>query len=129
MSSGDADFPPSEKLAQAPDHGDEEGTVEGTAGGPTPRRGVSPPLPPGFASLAAVPPLSLLAALSALTWVSVNRLVLPLLVSNKVTPPTVLLLIAPFALNLAACAGIVALTTGALALVRNPSLAMPGRRF
>lgn len=127
MSSGDADFPPSEKLDASPSmrvgHGPDEAYGAGDDG---PR---TPPLNPVFAALAHMPPLSLLAALSALVWVSVNRLVLPLLVSNKVTPPTILLLIAPFALNLAACAGIVALTSGALALVRNPQLAVPARRL
>jgi hypothetical protein len=51
------------------------------------------------------------------------------LVSNKVTPPTILLLVAPFALNLAACSGIIALTSGTLALVRDQALALPGRRL
>jgi hypothetical protein len=75
-----------------------------------------------------MPPLSLLAALSALTWVSIRLLILPILVSNKVSPPSVLVLMAPFALNLSACSGMVALTFGALGLVRNKHLAMPARR-
>lgn len=132
MSSGDADFPPSEKLAEAPDNGDADGATAGKNGspGPAPQDGsTSPPMSSAFAGLASVPPLSLLAALSALTWVSVHRLVLPLLVSKKVTPPTLLLLIAPFALNLAACAGIIALSAGALALVRSQQLALPARRL
>ena len=118
MASGGADLSETEELPNQPPEPPEAPVdrpvmAMGTARGP-------------FSSM---PPLSLLAALSALTWVSVHRLVLPLMASRKVVPPTLLLLMAPFALNVTAVAGIVSLSFCAVELVRSRELTFPGRRI
>lgn len=96
---------------------------------PAPSREVGDERPDRFAALAHMPPLSLLAALAALVWVSTHRLILPLLMSNKVAPPGFLLLAAPFALNLAACSGMLALSFAGYELVRTKELTFAGRRL
>jgi hypothetical protein len=118
MASGDADLSHPEELPVLPPQPSEAPADQPSTAG-------VPPLGP----FADVPPLSLLAALAALTWVSVHRLVLPLLASRKVMAPTVLVLMAPFALNVTAVAGIVALSYCAFDLVRSRELTFPGRRI
>jgi hypothetical protein len=124
MSSGDADFPDPEELSGA----SPPPTVQSP--GEEPKvPGDAQPSADAFASFTYMPPLSLLAAISAVTWVTLHRLLLPLIASRKLTPPTVLLLVAPFALNLAACASIVALALGAFDFVRSKALPFPARRL
>jgi hypothetical protein len=79
-------------------------------------------------TLATVPPLAQLAAGAALCHVILQRLLLPLLVSQGRALPMILRLAAPYALNLAACAGLVALSVGALDMVRARALTYLGRR-
>lgn len=120
MSSGDADLPPPDKLSSASSDGsDADGASEDARPSPAPGR---------FDLFAHMPPLSLLAALAALVWVSTHRLLLPLLMSKKIAPPAFLLLAAPFALNLAACSGLFALTFAGSELVRARDLTFLGRR-
>ena len=83
----------------------------------------------GDGSLASVPALSLLAAGSAVANALVYRLVLPLMVSQKLVLPAVLLWCAPFSLNLTAAAGMVALTTSVIDLTRTRSLSDTSRRL
>src|SRR5262245_26341249 len=85
--------------------------------------------PAGGGSLASVPALSLLAAGSAVVNALVYRLVLPLMVSQKLVLPAVLLWCAPFSLNLTAAAGMVALTTSVIDLTRTRSLSDTSRRL
>jgi hypothetical protein len=86
-------------------------------------------LSPEANALAGVPALALLAAGAAVVHVLVYRLVLPLMVSHKLPLPTLLLWCAPFSLNLAAIAGLVALTGGVSDFVRARSLADASRRL
>lgn len=79
--------------------------------------------------LARVPPLAHLAAGSAVLHVLIHRLLLPLLASEKLAPPMLLRLAAPFSLNLAACAGVGALLLSTIELVRARNLTYLGRRF
>lgn len=120
MSSGDADFPQSDELAGRADKPRADSSTEEPASAP--REGA-------FAALATMPPLSLLAALAALTWVLIHRLILPLLGIYHIAPPGLLLLIAPFALNLAACAGVLAAGWASLDLLRTVRLSFFGRRM
>jgi hypothetical protein len=79
--------------------------------------------------LISAPALAGLAAGAAVTHALLYRLVLPLLASKKLPLPTVLLWCAPFALNLAATAGLVAVTAGMADLVRARELADLSRRM
>lgn len=76
-----------------------------------------------------VPALASLAAGAALLHVVLYRLVLPLLISQKAALPTVLLWCAPFSLNLAATAGIVALISAVIDIVKAKALADSSRRL
>jgi hypothetical protein len=76
-----------------------------------------------------VPPLTYLAAAAAIGHVALYRLLLPLCASKGVGLPTLLTLAAPFTLNLAACAGIIALFVGTLEIVRAKELTNLGRRL
>lgn len=79
-------------------------------------------------TLASVPPLAQLAAGAALCHVILQRLLLPLLASQGLALPMLLRLAAPYALNLAACAGLIALSVGASDVVRAHALTYLGRR-
>jgi len=76
-----------------------------------------------------MPALALLATGAAVVNALVYRLVLPLLVSQKVTLPAVLLWCAPFSLNLTAAAGLVALGVSVVDLTRARWLADMSRRL
>ncbi len=89
----------------------------------------SPSTPAGRGNLAAIPALSLLAAGAAVTHVVLYRLILPLMASQKLAMPTVLLWCAPFSLNLTAAAGIVAFGTSVFDLTRTRSLGDASRRL
>ena len=78
--------------------------------------------------LSSVPPLAMLAAGAALCHAVLFRLLLPLLVGQGLGLPTLLALAAPYSLNLAACAGVVALGLGTLDIVRAHDLTYLGRR-
>ena len=83
---------------------------------------------PRWPELSRVPPLALLAAAASLSHAVLFRLLLPLFVGQGHGLPTVLALAAPYSLNLAACAGIVALALGALDIVLARDLTYLGRR-
>jgi hypothetical protein len=128
MPSGDADFPDPEELSDPPPPSSAEPkNAMPPAIGEVERAAEPSDNAPG--AFAVMPPLSLLAAVAAVTWVTLHRLLLPLIASRKLTPPTLLLLIAPFALNVAACASIVALTLGTIDFVRAKDLPFPARRL
>jgi hypothetical protein len=80
-------------------------------------------------ALARVPPLTYLAAFAAIAHVALYRLLLPLLASKGLALPMLLKLAAPFTLNLAACAGMVALLAATLDIVRTPELTYAGRKL
>ncbi len=82
-----------------------------------------------MSAFAPVPALSLLAAGAAVLHVLVYQLILPLLVSQKAALPTLLLWCAPFSLNLAAAAGLVALTSCVIDIVKTKGLADSSRRL
>lgn len=84
---------------------------------------------PRWPRLAVIPPLAQLAALAALCHVVLQHVLFPLLSSRGLALPTILRFAAPYALNLAACAGLIALTAGALDLARARDLTYAGRRF
>jgi hypothetical protein len=78
--------------------------------------------------LSRVPPLAMLAAAAALVHTVLFRFLMPLFAGRGISLPTALALAAPFSLNLAAVAGLVALTVGALDIVRARDLTYLGRR-
>ena len=94
-----------------------------------PPRSPSPTSVARWPRLSRVPPLALLAAGASLCHVVLFRLLLPLLASQGLTLPTVLQLGAPYALNLAACAGMISLTTGTLDFVLARDLTYLSRRI
>jgi hypothetical protein len=108
MSRGDADSSHADPLAT----GRPSGTVIGSQD-----------------ALASVPALALLATAAAVVHALVYRLVLPLMVTQKLDLPVVLLGFAPFSLNLVASAGLIALSAGAIDLVRARSIADTPRRL
>jgi hypothetical protein len=134
MSSGDADFPDPEELSSPPPPSPAASprALESAALNAEP-----PAAPPeatdpngsAFETFRVMPPLSLLAAFAAVTWITLHRLLLPLIASRKLTPPTLLLLIAPLALNVAACASLVALALGTIDFVRARELPFSARRL
>lgn len=75
-----------------------------------------------------MPPLAYLAAAAAICHVTLYRMLLPLLASRGLPLPALLRLAAPFSLNLAACAGMVALLVGTLEIVLTKGLTYVGRR-
>ncbi len=75
-----------------------------------------------------LPPMSALAAAAAVAHLSIARVLLPVLASQKRPLPTPLLVAAPFALNLAACAGMVGFAVSSYTLVRGPALGSMSRR-
>lgn len=75
-----------------------------------------------------MPPLAMLAAAAALVHTILFRFLLPLLMGRGMALPTPLALAAPYSLNLSAIAGMVALTVGALDIVRARDLTYLGRR-
>jgi hypothetical protein len=77
----------------------------------------------------AMPPLALLSASAGVSHLMVHRVVLPLLLTHKYTPPAVLLLLSPFLLNLAAAAGLLALISSSVEFVRARDWADGGRRL
>lgn len=79
--------------------------------------------------LSQVPPLALLATFAALCHVVFFRLLLPLLASRGLALPSLLRLAAPYALNLSACAGMVALSVGVLDVVLTRDLTYFARRI
>jgi len=100
MSRGDAD----------PSHPDAS-----ASGSPDGASGAGPAVVDGSGgNLASVPALALLAAGAAVVNALVYRLVLPLMLSQKLALPAVLLWCAPFSLNLTASAGLIALGSGVL---------------
>jgi hypothetical protein len=101
MARGDADSAPVDLLA---------GPIE---------PGVTP-LDAARRALGEVPPLAVLAALAALVHLVVQKLLLPLMAVHKITLPTLLVLVAPFSLNLSVLAALVALGSGMVELVRAP---------
>jgi hypothetical protein len=134
MSSGDADFPDSEELPSSPHPSPAapQRTLESAAKEPdaqSPPPDASGPSGSAFETFRVMPPLSLLAAVAAVTWVTLHRLLLPLIASRKLTPPTLLLLIAPLALNVAACASLIALAIGTIDFVRAKELPFSARRL
>lgn len=135
MSSGDADLPPPDKLSGAAQGSVRSDQARGPEDAGENRADAGDEHPDAradfgrFGGFSHMPPLSLLAAFAALLWVSTHRLVLPLMMSNKVAPPAFLLLAAPFALNLAACSGLFALSFAGYELVRAKGLTFPGRRM
>ncbi|MDB4989746.1 MAG: hypothetical protein JWN04_4924, partial [Myxococcaceae bacterium] len=104
MSIGDVDSdPPENELADA---------------SAQPPSGLELALVPRWPELSRLPPLALLAAGASLCHAVLFRLLLPLLVGQGRGLPTLLALAAPYSLNLAACAGLIALTVGTLEIVR-----------
>jgi hypothetical protein len=88
------------------------------------------PVPPThWPELSRVPPLAFLASAAALVHTVLFRSLLPLLAGRGVTMPTLLALAAPYSLNLAACAGMVALAASSLEIVRARELTYLGRRI
>ncbi len=77
----------------------------------------------------ALPPLSALAACAAIAHLAIYRVILPLMASQKRPLPTLLLVSAPFALNLAACAGLVAFGTSTFDFVRTSEFSHTSRRI
>ncbi|MFT3923377.1 MAG: hypothetical protein QM778_12655 [Myxococcales bacterium] len=73
--------------------------------------------------------MALLAAGAAVANALVYRLILPLLVSQKLVLPPLLLWLAPFSLNLTAAAGLVSLSVSVIDLTRARSLADTSRRL
>src|SRR5690349_4165309 len=133
MSSGDADFPDPEELSSsphpspaAPPRALESAAKQPDA--PAPPQAGAPGAGP-FDTFRVMPPLSLLAAVAAVTWITLHRLLLPLIASRKLAPPTLLLLIAPLALNVAACASLIALALGTIDFVRAQELPFSARRL
>jgi hypothetical protein len=126
MMPGDADSPHADELAQAPadpaSGRDSSGVVVG-----------SKSEPPGSADdetraiMSEVPPLALLAAISALVALILQRLILPLMAAQKLSLPYALVLIAPFVRNVAALSALVALVSGMWDVVRS-SLTHTSRR-
>jgi hypothetical protein len=121
MSIGDVDSSPHEnELADAPS--------DPATDPKRPQR--SEPSPPGrWPELSQVPPLALLASAAALVHTVLFRFLLPLLAGRGLALPTLLALAAPYSLNLAACAGMVALTASSLEIVRARDLTYLGRRI
>ena len=120
MSIGDLDSTPEHELADAPSEspsGSEESASEEAARASR------------WPTLSQVPPLALLAAGAAICHALLFRLLLPLLAGMGVLLPPVLSLAAPYSLNLAACAGIVAFAAGTLELVVARDLTYVGRRL
>jgi hypothetical protein len=76
-----------------------------------------------------IPPLALLAAVAALVHLGTFRVLLPVLASKQHALPPMLLDSARFALNLAACAGLLALAACAFAFWRAKELASQSRRL
>ncbi|MDB4976377.1 MAG: hypothetical protein JWN48_4718 [Myxococcaceae bacterium] len=114
MSIGDVDSdPPENELADAPSE---------------PPAGAEHVLVSRWPELSQVPPLALLAAGAALCHAVLFRLLLPLLVGQGLGLPALLALAAPYSLNLAACAGLVALSIGTIEVVRARDLTYMGRR-
>jgi hypothetical protein len=117
MSIGDVDSsPPDKELADK--------AAEPARPGSTPGR--FPEL--SREELSRVPPLAMLAAAAALVHTLLFRFLLPLLMGRGLSLPTALALAAPYSLNLAAVAGMVALSVGALDIVRARDLTHLGRR-
>jgi hypothetical protein len=89
------------------------------------------PLPsaPAFGALSVTPPLATLCAVAAVAHLTLQRLLLPLLVSQKVQAPAALRLAAPFSLNVAGCAGLVAFVAGSYELLRARDLTATSRRL
>ncbi len=79
--------------------------------------------------LGRVPPLAMLTAAAALLHTILSRFLMPLLAGGGLALPGLLELAARYALNLAAVAGMVALTVGVLDLVRAKELTYLGRRL
>ncbi len=79
--------------------------------------------------LSALPPLSALAAFAAVSHLAIYRVLLPVMASQKRPLPTLLLVSAPFALNLAACAGLVGFGASTFDFVRAHELAHTSRRI
>ncbi len=77
----------------------------------------------------ALPPLALLTAVAAVAHLAIYRVLLPILASQKRPLPTLLLVSAPFALNLAACAGLVGFVATSIDFVRDGALAPASRRI
>lgn len=121
MSIGDVDSTHENELADTPS------SPPSHADG-SPERSERPP-PSRWPQLSSMPPLALLAASAALVHALLFRLLLPLLIGQGKSLPTVLALAAPYSLNLAACAGMVALAVGSLELVRARDLTYLGRRI
>jgi hypothetical protein len=120
MSIGDVDSPYENELAEPP--------PDPAQGGPDGPERSAPASASSWPQLARLPPLALLAAGSALLHVLLFRFLVPLLSGQGRSLPTVLALAAPYSLNLAACAGLIALTVGTLDLVRARDLTYLGRR-
>jgi len=97
---------------------------------PADERRPAPEPPPAarWPRLARMPPLAMLSALAALTHAVVARLCLPLLGDGRIELLRVLQAAARYALNLSACAGMVALTIGALDIVVARDLTYVSRR-
>jgi len=76
----------------------------------------------------ALPPLSVLTAVAAVLHLAIYRVLLPILASQKRPLPTLLLVSAPFALNLAACAGLIGFVAASIDFVRDGELAPASRR-
>jgi hypothetical protein len=138
MSVGDVDLadkklPEENNLADASsghrDPRESEAPPSARSGGP---RAAGPhyqaPVSP-WARFARVPPLAMLAACAALAHTVVFRLLLPLLASKGLSLPALLHLAGPYSLNLAACAGLVALTTATFDMALARELTYLGRRL
>jgi len=78
--------------------------------------------------LSALPPLSVLAAVAAVLHLSVYRVLLPVLASQKKPLPELLLTFVPLALNVAVCAGLVGFGTSSWQVLRTPRVAHVSRR-
>jgi hypothetical protein len=117
MSRGEADFPHADELAAPP-------ASESGSGPRAPIGGTA-----DDADLARVPPLGMLATGAAVVHLLVHRVLLALLGGRSVNPPTSLLVAAPFAMNLAVAAALVAFVAGSTSLVRAPQLDSTRRRL
>jgi hypothetical protein len=121
MSFGDVDLPAENKLP-------EDNKLAETPSEPRAPRDSEVPRS-AWPRFARVPPLAMLAACAALAHTVVFRLLLPLLASQGLALPALLHLAAPYSLNLAACAGLVALTLATFDLVLARELTYLARRL
>lgn len=103
MAPGDADSPDYELEADAPSEAEASWFAPDA----------------GRRAMATIPPLAMLATVAALVHLALQKLLLPLMAAQKLSLPSVLLVVSPFARNLAALAGIVALASSVLDVVRS----------